>query len=170
MWIWSRASDWWIGVDLRLIWLLELQIYTQFGVRLRRNRALRSQCTIQSQSATLTGLSLTRCLVNSVLATESRTPAHSFAVVIAFAVVHLYLHLPLWCCCQIVHIELFIDERVDRLIDLCRVLMVDWPGAPGALWRDLQCTCPVHVTRARAPRLANTDYLTDLHLYMTLSP
>ena len=29
--------------------------------------------------------------------------------------------------CQIVHIELFIDERVDRLtdlIDLCRVLMV----------------------------------------------
>ena len=28
MWIWIRASDWWIRVDLRLIWLLEPQIYT----------------------------------------------------------------------------------------------------------------------------------------------
>ena len=40
------------------------------------------------------------------------------------------------------------------------MIMVVWPGAPGALWRDLQCTCPVHVTRARVPRLENTDYLT----------
>ena len=34
---------------------------------------------------------------------------------------------PLRYYCQIVHIELFIDKRVDRLtdlIDLCRVLMV----------------------------------------------
>src|SRR6202021_738194 len=40
--------------------------------------ALRSQCTIQSQSATLTGLSLTRCLVSSVLAIESRTRPLSY--------------------------------------------------------------------------------------------
>ena len=101
MWIWSRASDWWIGVDLKLIWLLELQIYTQFGVRLRRNRALRSQCTIQGQSATLTGLSLTRYLVSSILAIESRTPTYSLAAVVAFAVAYLYLHLPLWCYIQL---------------------------------------------------------------------
>ena len=98
IWIWSRASDWWIGVDLRLIWLLELQIYTQFGMRLKRNRALRSQCAIQSQSATLTGLLLTHYLVNSVLAIESRTPAHSPAAAVAFTVAHLHLQLLLWCC------------------------------------------------------------------------
>src|ERR1700722_3017306 len=97
MWIWSRASDWWIGVDLRLIWLLELQIYTQFGVRLRRNRVLKSWCTIQSQSATPMGLLLTCCLVSSVLAIESRTPAHSPAAAVAFAITYPHLYLPLWC-------------------------------------------------------------------------
>jgi len=47
------------------------------------------------------------------------------------------------------HIELFIDEMGWLINDVDLVLMVDWPRAPGALWRDLQCTCPVHVTRAR---------------------
>jgi len=37
------------------------------------------------------------CLVSSVLAIESRTPAYSPAAVVAFAVAHPYLHLLLWC-------------------------------------------------------------------------
>ena len=33
----------------------------------------------------------------SVLAIESRTPAHSPAAAVAFAVAHLHLYLSLWC-------------------------------------------------------------------------
>ena len=100
--VWSGSgfslSDSWIGVDLALIWLLELQIYTQFELRLRRNRALRNQCTMQGQWVTLAALPLTRCLSNSVLAMESRTPAHPAAVVAAPAVAALHLHLLFWYC------------------------------------------------------------------------
>ena len=66
MWIWIGPSNWRIGVDLQLIWLLELQIYTQFALRLKMNRALRSQCIGQSQSATLLTLPLTHCVISSV--------------------------------------------------------------------------------------------------------
>ena len=98
IWIWIGPSGWWIGVDLRLIWLLELQIYTQFGLRLRRNRVLRSQCIRGSQSATLLTLPLTYCLISSVLAIEYRTPGHPALTTIASAVAALHLHLLLWYC------------------------------------------------------------------------
>ena len=48
---------------------------------------------MQGQSVTLATLPLTRCLSNSVLAVESRAPAHPATVVAALAVAALHLHL-----------------------------------------------------------------------------
>ena len=93
MWIWIGPSDWRIGVDLQLIWLLELQIYTQFALRLRMNRALRSQCIRQSQSATLLTLPLTHCVISSVLAIEFRTRGHPAPTSTTSTVVAPHLHL-----------------------------------------------------------------------------
>ena len=65
--------------------------------------------------------------------------------------------------CHEVHIEQFIDERVDRLIDLCLVLMVGVLIDPGplGLYKEIYnarapCTWLVYVSHA----LENTDYLT----------
>jgi len=48
---------------------------------------------MQGQSVTLAALPLTRCLSNSILAIESRTPTHPAAVVAAPAIAALHLHL-----------------------------------------------------------------------------
>jgi len=48
---------------------------------------------IQGQLVTLVALPLTRCLLNSVLAIESKTPAHPTAVVAAPTIAALHLHL-----------------------------------------------------------------------------
>ena len=48
---------------------------------------------MRGQSATLVALPLTRCLLGSILAIESRAPAHPSAVVTAPAIATLYLHL-----------------------------------------------------------------------------
>jgi len=48
---------------------------------------------MQGQSVTLAALLLTCCLLNSVLAIESKTPAYPAAVVAASAIAALHLHL-----------------------------------------------------------------------------
>ena len=113
MWIWIGPSDWWIGVDLWLIWLLELQIYTQFELRLRRNRALRGQCVRRSQSATLLTLPLTHCLISSVLAIESRTLGHPALTAVASALAALHLHH----CCGVVFD--FPASAMERFLSVC---------------------------------------------------
>ena len=69
--------------------------------------------------------------------------------------------------CQKVYIELFIDERVNRLIDLCLILIVGVLIDPGplGLYEEIYnarapCTWLVHVLRLIEYSLSDTIYYT----------